>query len=100
MLLFLTILNTEWVQVNMKNLDDKLRSWFLRVFSMKLLGLVSIPSLLIPKNGGSSHICVDSRAINKITVCYHFHIFCIDDLLDHIGVATMFSKLDLKSEYH
>jgi hypothetical protein len=56
--------------------------------------------LFFKKKDGSMKMCIDYRELNKVTIKNRYPLLRIDDLLDQLQGAWVFSKVDLRSGYH
>ena len=59
----------------------------------------SFPYLMVPKPDGFPWFCVDYRRFNDLTVKYTYQLPRMDDCIDFLGDASVFSMLDCNSDY-
>lgn len=79
-----------------RQLDEYLEKGFIKPSTSPY----GAPILFARKKDGTLRMCVDYRALNKMTKRDAYPIPRIDDLLDRLTNATIFSKIDLSQGYH
>ncbi|GBG59580.1 hypothetical protein CBR_g49840 [Chara braunii] len=89
-------MSEEELEVHRAQLDDLLDKGWIRP-SCSPYGA---PVLFVRKKNKDLRLCIDYRKLNAQTVKNVGPLPRIDDLLERLGGATYFSKLDLKSGYH
>ncbi|GJT36415.1 putative reverse transcriptase domain-containing protein [Tanacetum coccineum] len=56
--------------------------------------------LFVKKKDGSFRMCIDYRELSKLTVKNRYPLPRIDDLFDQLQGSSVYSKIDLRSDYH
>jgi hypothetical protein len=58
------------------------------------------PILFVKKKDRSLYMCVDYRGVNKVTKKNRYPLLLISGLLEQLGSAKIFTKIDLRGAYN
>jgi hypothetical protein len=86
--------------LELKELKSQLEELIQKHFIRPSVSPWGAPVLLVKKKDGSMRLCIDYRQLNKVTIKNKYPLPRIDDLLDQLKGASVFSKIDLRSGYH
>jgi hypothetical protein len=84
----------------LKELKDQLQELLDKGFIRPSSSPWGAPVLFVKKKDGTLRMCIDYRELNKVTIKNKYPLPRIDDLLDQLQGASVFSKIDLQSGYH
>jgi hypothetical protein len=87
-------------EVELKALKEFLDEYLAKGFIRPSISPGGAPVLFIKKKDGSLRLCVDYRGLNNITTKDRYPLPRIDELLDRLGKAYIYTKLDLRSGYN
>jgi hypothetical protein len=83
---------------------EKLRAIIKDLISNKIIresdSPFASPVLLVKKKDGSDRLCVDFRALNRITIKDRYPLPLINDQLDRLGKGKYYTILDMAAGFH
>jgi hypothetical protein len=79
-----------------KQIDELLEKGYIRPSTSPW----ATPILFVEKKDGTRRMCVDYRALKKVTIKNKYPLPRIEDLFDQLRGDSVFSNIDLRSGYH
>jgi len=87
-------------QFELKTLKAYIEANLANRFIQRSSSPVAALILFAKKMDGGLRLCVDYRALNKVTVKNRYPLPFISEMLDRVREARIFTKLDLRSAYN
>lgn len=81
-------------------LSDYLKKNLANGFIQPSSSPAAAPILFVKKKDGSLRLCVDYRGLNKITAPCRYPLPLINEMMDRLASARVFTKLDIRNAYH
>jgi hypothetical protein len=87
-------------EVELKTLKACIETNLANGFIQRSSSPAAAPILFAKKKDGGLRLCVHYRTLNKATVKNRYPLLLISKILDCVGGARVFTKLDLRGAYH
>jgi hypothetical protein len=84
----------------LKELKVQLEELFAKGYVKPNKSPYGAPILFVHKKDGMLKMCVNYKALNKVTMKNQYPLPQIDDLFDQLSEAKMFNRIDLRSKYY
>lgn len=81
-------------------LKEQLEDLLKKEFISPRLSPCGAPILFVKKKDGTICICTNYHQLNKVTTKNNYIFPRIDDLFNHLQGASVFSKINLRFNYH
>ncbi|XP_076477225.1 uncharacterized protein LOC143303096, partial [Bombus vancouverensis nearcticus] len=82
-----------------KEVDDLMEAWINEGVIKPSDSEYASPIVVVRKKDGSIRVCVDFRELNELIECPHFPLPLIEDVLDALQGAQLFTTIDLKNGF-
>ncbi|GJP46518.1 hypothetical protein CLOM_g5795 [Closterium sp. NIES-68] len=92
---------TQWrlTQPELHELRDQLDYFLAKGFVRPSTSPFAAPIMFTPKKDGGIQMCIDNRALNRVTIKSRYSIPHTDELIYQLRGARYFSKIDLRGGY-
>ncbi|GJP48692.1 hypothetical protein CLOM_g7975, partial [Closterium sp. NIES-68] len=93
---------TQWrlTQPELHELRNQLDYLLAKEFIRPSTSPFTAPIIFTPKKDGGLRMCMDYRALNRVTIKSCYPISRTDELIDNLRGARYFSKINLRGSYH